>query len=385
VKAPSKEFGLVVACCRWPPGEGRRSHVLSKSEGVDWGVFEAIVRRHRVDALVWNALNEAGVDIAEPTRNRLRDMASQVAAQNLVMAAECFRLQSELEAAGVDLLFLKGLTLGVIAYGTPSLKMASDIDILVPPDAIEQAADVLRRLEHDLLVPDSRLPGGRLARWHGAWKESVWRSPGDLVVELHSALVDNPRLLEGVGIHSPRQEVEISRGKTLPTFADSELFAYLCVHGASSAWFRLKWIADFAAFISRRKPAEITALYDRSQALGAGRSADLALLLASTLLDIRLEPELVAKLRSDRVNRWMVRACLGLMTKGDGISELHQLRFGTFALHAVQYGLRPGWTFKLAEFGQQLVDPYGVAAGHGPARRLAARFAALARAGRRAR
>ena len=78
-------------------------------------------------------------------------------------------------------------------------------------------------------------------------------------------------------VHSPAQEVEIAPGIALPTLADEELFAYLAVHGASSAWFRLKWIADFAAILDARTGAEIERIYQKSQVLGAGRAAGQAL------------------------------------------------------------------------------------------------------------
>ena len=46
----------------------------------------------------------------------------------------------------------------------------------------------------------------------------------------------------------------------MPTLADEPLYAYLCVHGASSAWFRLKWIADLNALLAGRTAEEIAAL-----------------------------------------------------------------------------------------------------------------------------
>ena len=55
------------------------------------------------------------------------------------------------------------------------------------------------------------------------------------------------------------------------------------MHGASSLWFRLKWITDLAAILQPLSGSEIEHRYARSQELGAGRASGHALLLADTL------------------------------------------------------------------------------------------------------
>ena len=92
----------------------------------------------------------------------------------------------------------------------------------------------------------------------------MWQSPDGLNVELHRRLADSLELIPGIGVGSPRQEVEVAPGVVLPTLAPDELFAYLCVHGASSAWFRLKWVTDLAALLCDCTAAEIARLYERS-------------------------------------------------------------------------------------------------------------------------
>jgi hypothetical protein len=57
---------------------------------------------------------------------------------------------------------------------------------------------------------------------------------------LHSRLADSPELIPAIGAGSPHQKVEVVPGIVLPTLAADELFPYLCVHGALSAWFGVK-------------------------------------------------------------------------------------------------------------------------------------------------
>ena len=165
-------------------------------------------------------------------------------------------------------------------------------------------------------------------------------------------LADNRRLIPGIGMKSPVRDVEIARDIALPTLAADELFAYLAVHGASSAWFRLKWICDFAALLHGLKSAEIERLYDRSQALGAGRAAGQALLLADHLFGSLGEaPNLRHLLANDRSTKRMADAAAKALTKA---SEPTEAFLGTWPIHWTQLLLQPGAGFKISEIRRQL-------------------------------
>ena len=263
-----------------------------------------------------------------------------------------------LESARIRHLFVKGISLGVLAYGSIGPKMGWDIDLLVPLDSIEPAASALESAGYRLLLP--RGPEGReqLGLWHRHWKESVWATPGGrLTVELHSRLNDNPLLLPGIGPDSPIRRVEVAKGRFLSTLQADELFAYLCVHGASSAWFRLKWIADVGALLGGRRPEEIDRLYRRSQELGAGRAAAQALLLCERLLATPVPAALAAELRSDRINRWLLTIALRKLAGRTLTAELDEKLLGTGTLHLMQFALLPGLRFKYAELRRRLIFP----------------------------
>lgn len=354
-----REFRLVAACCRWPPSPARDEAVAAAAAGpVDWGLATRVAERHRVEGLVWNALRQAEIAVPAEAGERLQAAAGRIARQNLLLAAESLRLAARLEEAGIRFLFVKGVALGALVYGSVGPKMGWDIDLLVPLAEVEAAAVVLEAAGYRLDLPAG--PGARetLPRFHEYWKESVWKSAdGTLTVELHTRLSDNPALLPEVGPDSPVQLVEVAKGKVLPTLGPDELFAYLAVHGASSAWFRLKWIADVAALLAAAPPAEIERLYRRSQQLGAGRASAQALLLCRRLFDTPLPTALAAELWADRTNRWLVALALRMLAGRALATELHHMRFGTLFIHLMQFGLVPGLGFKLGELGRQLATP----------------------------
>jgi hypothetical protein len=344
------ELRLALDCCRRNFQGGTNEAIVSPSP-IDWPRFLRLVRFHRIEGLTWNALSDTNMPAG--VRAELSDAASAIAAQNLRATAECRELLHAFDAAGVPLLFLKGLTLGALAHGNASLKAAIDIDLLIDPGDLGKAADLLRESGHALVTPRDSPADQVLHGWHRGWKESVWaKNSPPLQIDLHTRTADNPRLIPGIGVHSPRQWVEIADGVRLPTLADNELFAYLAVHGASSAWFRLKWIADFAALLHGRTADEIEGFYGQSQRLGAGRAAGQALLLADELFGtLRNNPDLRSKLSRDSATRKLCRAGLQLVTREP--AEPTERRFGTFVIHWTQFLLLPGLGYRLSELSRQ--------------------------------
>jgi hypothetical protein len=140
----------------------------------------------------------------------------------------------------------------------------------------------------------------------------------------------------------------------LPTLRTDELFAYLCVHGASSAWFRLKWITDVAALLHGRETDEIQHLYQRSQELGAGRAAAQALLLADTLYGtLATNRSLRTSLSGDRASLWLARAVLNRLSSARPAEPTtHPL--GTALIHWSQFFMLPRLGFKVSEFVRQV-------------------------------
>lgn len=345
------EFLLLAECCQWSFAGRNGGEIEELSGRADWRRFLDLCRRHRVQGLAQRCFRE--LPLAPPTEvaDALSGDAAAIAGHNLRAARQSALLLEAFTAAAIPLIFVKGLTLSKLAYGDPFVKMSQDIDILVPGDAIADAAAALRQLGYRLILPAADPGSARFLDWHRKRKESVWHSPDGLHVELHSRLADNPGLIPGIDVVSPCRTVEVAPGIALPTLARDELFAYLAVHGASSAWFRLKWIADFAALIHGCPIGELERLYQRSQALGAGRSAAQALLLADRTFGTAIGSSLQRRLRRDPVNRWLAAAAWAQMLHS---REPTGVRFGTAMIHLTQLFLLPGVGFKARELRRQI-------------------------------
>lgn len=355
VRRTSAEFALLLACCRWPRSSDARRQVVERSAGVDWPRFARLAARHRVEGLAWKALVGAEVEPPQPVRTFLATAAAGIAHQNLRFAAEAIRLRRCFDQAGLPLLFVKGISLSQLVYGDIGSKSGWDIDLLVAPEKVNEAAAILVASGYTLRTPDRSRGQVDLSLWHRRAKESVWSgADGSSWVELHTALTDDPMLLPRVGMSSPRRDVQISPSQFLPTLESDELFAYLCVHGASSAWFRLKWIADLAALIASETDREILRLYRRANELGAGRAPAQALLLADALFGLPLSEGLRRELRSDRTNLLLVVIALRKLTGRTAEVELDRALLGTASIHLAQLGLLPSWRYKASALRRML-------------------------------
>ena len=342
------EFALLVRCCRWNFNKAEQASAIEPGQDLDWHLFVALAGRHRVQGLAWNALAKRAESLPDHAKQALSSDARSIAATNLAIAAECQEIRLAFERAEVPLLFVKGLSVGALAYRSPLLKMGWDIDLLIDPGALDRAASLLSERGYQLCEPRNL---AALGRWHGWSKESVW-SDGRFHVELHTRLADNGLLIPTIDVRSARQDVAITPQISLPTLAEEELLAYLAVHGASSAWSRLKWIADFAALLEGRSGEEVERLYRRSQRFGAARAAGQALLVADRLFDtLGPSPALRAELESDRSTRLLCHAALGMMTKGT--DEPTARRLGTLPIHWTQFVLKPGLGYKFSELRRQ--------------------------------
>lgn len=308
---------LVVSCCRLGDDAARNVglRTIVASPVLDMDHLIQTVARHRVAPQVHRALTEAGVRLPPGTAARLAQMAGQAARRSLNLARESLFLQSTFDRAGLDATFVKGSALALLMHRDVGMKDSWDIDLLVRPDQVEAACDLLIA-EGYLLDYPKRLSPDAFRRFQDVAKECVFFHPArNIYLELHWKLVDNPHELSGLDLRQT-QSVALGSGK-LRTLADPELFAYLCVHGTRHSWSRLKWIADVAAFLKGRSSDEITRLRDQAVAMGAGRAPDVALTLCQSLFGHPL-----ATTQLDPAGRYLVRAAHVSLTHGGGVTEI---------------------------------------------------------------
>lgn len=349
-------FGLVLACCRWPPSEARNADIRDAAASVrDWNRFVWLANRHRVVGVVYDALSVAKPSLPSGVADALAGGARRIAWRNSVLSAETIRLQRALEAAAIPCLVLKGVALAKLAYGSLNTKHARDIDFLVPPDRAEAALQVLGREGYALYYPAKHLSDAqRRAVFCNAREMQLIRPAGKLLVEMQWRASGNPLLLRGVDARSATQRVSLPGGGSVNTLASDDLFAFLCVHGAQHAWSRLKWLADFNALASANT-ADIARRYRHAQGIGAGRCAGQALLLCRRLFDLALPDALAGELERDGGLQRL--AAIALQTLTDEFAEAETGRgfFSKMRVMRGQFLLGRGMAFSIAQLRTEAV------------------------------
>ena len=330
-------LALLIDCCRPHLSDGDLALLAPRLAAADGARLTQLARRHRVQGLLWRTLSRAGVIPlgAQP----VGEDARRIAADGMSMALESGRVHQAFSRASLPHLFVKGQALGALAWGDPMIKHQLDIDLLVQPAAIAKAARLLDQLGYVQQIPD---PSVDPVDWHRSRKESQWLSDDGILLDLHSRLGDHPTLVPTATATVTPRRVEIAGGISLPTLPERLLLPYLAVHGASSAWFRLKWLADFAALAARTGPEALAAIVDQAPRLGAGRTFVAALILANKLLGDRLraEPE------EHGPTRKLVTLAKNAITDP---REPTERRFGTLPIHHSQLLMMPGSHYFLSE------------------------------------
>ncbi len=343
-------FQLLCLAARRPQRRAdAQALAAAMAAGPDWSVVIEAARCHRVTPLVLDGLRACGAPgLPASVLDNLRLRVMTGATRSLGQAAEMGRLARAFGAAGVRVLALKGVVLSQQLYGSPAVRPAGDMDLLVDPRQLWEADAVLRGQGYRRDGPEAT-PRHRAAtaRWA---KDLSYRGAGGHV-ELHQRLSDNPRLLPcPMDRLWAERETVILGGIPVHTLPRRFLPLYLCTHGAGHFWERLCWLADMAALLAR--PAAQSAALDDAEAAGLGPLMRQALSLAHDWLAMPIsDPRLVAEGPALRqLERFVDRysACwaggLGARRGGEWLWRIQMLR------RRERYRLKSDWRYRWDEF-----------------------------------
>src|SRR5262245_24786172 len=111
-------------------------------------------------------------------------------------------------------------------------------------------------------------------------------------------------------------------GRIVPTLKKEDLVLFLAGHGTKEGWRSLAWVCDFAELLRLDRQIDWVALFKRAQQAHCSRPLLLAILLASTLLDAPVPPELLHKARNNSAVRALEAAAKLRMLRRNRDGEL---------------------------------------------------------------
>lgn len=355
------ELNLAMACARWPFDETARQEINRQAASVrDWQLFLAWVSRHGIDPLAYRNLCEASSSVVpDLVLDRLRIHQTDNAQNALLQIAEAARITRLLADAGIPSIVIKGPVLAQLAFGDPTLRASRDIDILVAPGHVKNADKLIIQAGYRRFAPDMELT----LRQYEAYQQfrcqfGYYSEQLSVILELHWRLVSNTALLplDGEALWGRVDRVRLG-GFDFRTLPDKEMFLYLCVHGSTHVWFRLKWLADVAALLHRTPPGFTDEVADRANSLGVGRSFHQALVLAYSLMGAPVPPQVMAMASADKSVPGLVAAAHRALNWDCSPSEPGDTRWFNMWIGLQAYRLRPRLAYWWTEFRDQLCSP----------------------------
>jgi len=234
-----------------------------------------------------------------PLKNRLAERA----AMSLFLSAESKRLVSELAAAKVDAIILKGIDFATRIYARPGLRTFGDIDLLIRPADWETVSTLMTRLgyeAHDTIL-----------KYADGYAERSWQNPAmpGATVEVHDNLVNSPSIRRGVSVRLEDLPLERAPDRQLRA-TSTGLLLIAAVHAAASHSFeKVQHLCDIAQAARGRAGAiDEKLLRECAAKTGAGFSLATALDLTARAFKDRSCEELLARLEL----RWP-RRCVRLL------------------------------------------------------------------------
>lgn len=331
----SPEFQLAIACVL-PQGDARSQRMEQWLEaGIDWSLMLRVLERHRIAGLVATALHPYADGIPAETWQVLQQAMRRDGMENLRQAMGSRHAVETLARSGVACAVLKGITVGQLAYGSETVRHSRDIDMVILPEDIWKADNVLREMGYRREMPEpdwsrERIEQSQLYQKHF----SYFHDQQKMKLELHCRLCNN-RFLTPLQFDPERaMHVKLAGcGITLPTLPMQDLVLYLCLHGAAHSWMRLKWLADIVAILHTQSATELQELRAYAKHFRLERQLAQAVTLIKVLCGISLP---IILPRSNRVEI-TTRLAVSILSAGQGADEPYSHTFTSSLIELSQF------------------------------------------------
>jgi putative nucleotidyltransferase-like protein len=344
--------------------QGRAGELLA--EPLAWPVVAQSADEHGVLPLVTRNLRRLGwPHVPDATRTQLERAEYLNLVRNRLLARGLGTILGRFIRAGIPVIALKGVALAESLYGEVSLRVCSDLDVLVPGHAVGRAIELLRAdgfrdadryqarvTEIDLLLRSnmeyclvSPPPGFQYLvelHWDIAWR---WRADSEMVDHLWAEARPGTVLGTEAWVLSPEWEL-----------------LYLAFHAARHHWSALKWLVDVHETCVRGG-FDWTVVQDHAGRFGLERALYLTLGTCRALLGtplppaiaqhaplrtraLRAAPEAVGGWQESLSAAWLLSRpldrlrYLGRLLLGPTLAEWSLVRFPS-RLRFLYHGLRP--------------------------------------------
>jgi hypothetical protein len=257
-----------------------------------WRELLSLFKPHSISPILYQRLSVLPHELQPP-----KEIVNQLRITFLNMRAQCFPIEKqigEIAAAfgqrGIRVLFLKGAALAWSVYPDPVLRPFADIDILVLPENVGPAREILESLGYKCPVKKFEILRESL------WEEIFFHTnikEDRLIIELHWDLhrfsaIKNDFSLSELFSRSRKVKAPSFFIETLD-LVDSLNYSALHMFFNHTHEIRLNWIYDIALIAKQLKvPDDWRMLQQRSVSWNARIAAEQALKMAELWSDFKI-------------------------------------------------------------------------------------------------
>ncbi len=239
----SLEFKLLLLCLEDNLYGSKEDEIIKAcSKKIDWNKFQRLAIRHKVIQLIYVILkNKYAAYIPESFLKEMKTIFLLNSTHNLYFTAVIHKIIEYFNEDNIECVPLKGPVLSEQIYGDISLRVFSDLDILVPEENAFQAFNLLISKG---FTPEFNLNEKQFEAYMNSEDHMILTlGKKKLIIELHWELSDRylskPFTFEQI----KHQLCEYDfNGKKFLTFSREDLLVYLCLHGSKHIWENLELI-----------------------------------------------------------------------------------------------------------------------------------------------
>jgi len=218
-------------------------------------------------------------------------------------AEELLEVLQAFDQVGIPAIPFKGVVLAASAYGDLTARAAGDIDLLIHPNDLPKATQILEARNYELIT--AKLEDGS-PRYVHQYEHHFERESDGMVLELRWRLeLTQPRYRENLGLDWvwSRQRTAKLLGAEVPDLDPVSNLLVLCMHGSKHAWSRLIWICDVARLLEREPELDWNLAQREARRVGLWRCLALGVLLAHRVAGAEVPREVLHKFEANRAMR----------------------------------------------------------------------------------
>ena len=315
---------LLLRLIRWE-WDAASGQTITIARDIDWMAIVQTALHHGVAGLLCRSLRRLpSGEIAPDILHAAGVYIEESDARGAERVAQLLEILDVLAATNIPAIPFKGAALGVLAYGSATIRPSRDIDILIHKQDLDRTVVALGGLGYRI---GENLSARIMAACFETYGQDVLFAEERVPVEPHWEF--SPRALrvdlEMKGLWDRVSPIEIDGRLTL-TLSPEDTLLVACLHGGKEKWWRLLWVVDIAAFIDRNPALDWLVTMARAEASGMRRMLLLGLALARDLFSSPLPLAISNAIEQDPVCLRLVEQSKRYMfTLGADVGSIHHV------------------------------------------------------------